>query len=572
MKIATYKIVLFLLGVLGLGVLVFPHQGMMGIVYQGMGQYHLAEKSFLKYLEKKPHHREYNLRLATLYERMAEPEKSLSLIRKLLDHRKQDWELAKLYLEKLEEAHHDQALFEARIQLVAQFEPLPSVPRQELIIQLEDALAYAKWKQLHQQAYQILLTLIRISPRPQIYEEDLYAMDLGYKNTQSAMLYLQKKLQKNPENDAARDELFGLLLIVKNITEAKQLLQEQLGKHPDSLLWLQRQMELAVSEANYVLAKTSMVKILDNPNLDASKKYYFQKELVYLYEQLHEYEQALSLISQLLLDNPNDALLLRQQYDLARRAGKQSLAQMLLENYVRRFPEDKQMRKELAYFYLYERKDLQKLPFYLAYYLASHDTNFARDVAYSLVDHKNYALALTWLSMAGLHGPQDQILLASIYFELKQDDKVIALLQGMKTKDAYQLLAQVYERQKNWQQTLYFYEQLLPYIKVTEQPDYFYRLAQLALSLKDVAKTQYYTKKLFHYFDTQSANTAELLRYYLWAKAHLFKTKTIAKEYHDAVQKYRKDRELRMEYIGLLIEQQQWQTKSAFQERYLRKR
>ena len=120
-------------------------------------------------MEKSPYNKFATLRLAHLYDRLGEPQKATLLLKNLYEHRKSDWDMATRYLDHLENRNDAETLQEARLSIAHYFMMQPRFPRRKVSEMLYDTYLHARWTQNNDEAYAILLDMMKASKDPAPY-------------------------------------------------------------------------------------------------------------------------------------------------------------------------------------------------------------------------------------------------------------------------------------------------------------------------------------------------------------------------------------------------------------------
>jgi tetratricopeptide (TPR) repeat protein len=206
------------------------------------------------------------------------------------------------------------------------------------------------------------------------------------------------------------------------------------------------------------------------------------KQLAYLYAKMGEKQKALEIYQAILNVDPSNQenwlAVIYSLYDLQ----LEEKVPELVQTYLKRFPEDTEQAKSLCYLYLYQKKKLDELPFYVTYISKSKDEDFAKDVTYSLINAKKTDEALQWIKLMQQIFPENSKW-ATLYVEVLLSEKrytqAIETLKAVQNPSEEQklLLADLYELNKDYQASLAIYQEQLQ--SNPNQPSLLSKVAQL---------------------------------------------------------------------------------------------
>ena len=350
-----------------LGWFLYPRELLLGYISEGLTELKDSETYYRQYLQKNPHSKFATLRLASVYDRMAEPERATALLQKLFDHRRQDWRVAVAFLDHLENIHADEALYRTRLEVVRRFKGDPRFPRGRLEQLLYEALQYVRWQQRNDEMYTIAGELIAVSRRPADYEGFVRGLDLGLQNNERVVVSLQQRVAEHPEDDETRQELVSTLMLLGRLDEALTVVAEGLQLAPDHVGLLKQRIALHDRQEKKLQVISDLEGLLGLNLLPA--------------KDVHDY-----------------SVMLAGSY-LA--AGREADGIGLYHQLLERSKDDPDRRGEviaaLAQFYLYERHAVDRLPLYRDYLQVKPESRIAQDVGNLLLDGGLNEDAFRWL-------------------------------------------------------------------------------------------------------------------------------------------------------------------------------
>lgn len=448
MNLSRTKIGFFFLTILVLLWFLYPKELFLGLIYEDSEDMRRAESYYLSYLKDHPHNKFASLRLARLYERMADPQRAVKVLKDLYGRRHKDFKVAMEYLDRLRNLNNEELTFREQVEIARAFRSSRRVHAEQVTELLDSAWQYAVWHQKQDEAYNILIDLIVIAPDPTYYKQVLLAYDRGFRRTDRLISTLKAELVSNPKHKEVRDELISLYTVSGRYQEGLVEIKRALKVLPDHPSYLQMRAfiygklgrpELAIQDIQQLIAISK----------DPEELRGFRRELAGLYAQTKKFDEALALYRALWQENPEEKIAWLDLIWILVDLKKVSEAVHCLEGYLRRFPEDDERREDLAQLYLYDQKDGGKLAFYQDFVTRIKQPVFALDVAYLLVEKKQPGKAIAWLEkIYPLYAVTKMATtLADLYIADKDYPKAIALLKPLAAaSDRHRLyLAQVYE-------------------------------------------------------------------------------------------------------------------------------
>lgn len=238
MKLSKTQIVAFFLALLVLGWFLYPRAVFLAVMYEDSIDHERSETYYKRYLKKRPNNKFATLRLAKLYYRMAEPEKSTKLLKELSDYRYLDWDIAQAYLEHLKAIQDEDAYYKELRRKAATFSKSKHVHPEKLRRMLNEALQYAIWQQKHDEAYVILEKLIALGRNKSYYEEEKHKLDLASKDKSKIIKILTLQLKENPKHTVKREELITIYLGANETSKALEVADSGLELNPNNVTLL----------------------------------------------------------------------------------------------------------------------------------------------------------------------------------------------------------------------------------------------------------------------------------------------------------------------------------------------
>jgi tetratricopeptide (TPR) repeat protein len=254
LKLSKLQVIAFFLVLLVLTWFLYPRELFLAMIYEGMETLEMSESQYLKYLKKNPFQKFATLRLAQLYYRMAQPEKSTELLKSLYKHRYLDWEVAHKYLDHLDAIHEEEILFQARLEVARNFKKARRLHPAQIEEILQDALDYAIFAQKSEEAYQILEELLDLGRNRESYLTEMFRIDLAAKNSDKVLQILTLNLKDHPTDEKVRQNVIEFLLTIHKYDEALDVVNQGLNIHPESIKMLRGRVEIYEKLGRYDLA------------------------------------------------------------------------------------------------------------------------------------------------------------------------------------------------------------------------------------------------------------------------------------------------------------------------------
>lgn len=389
MSLSKTKIILFFVALGILAWFLYPNKIFLAYMYEGAKDLAKAETFYKDYLVENPRDKFASLRLAQLYNRMAEPEKATPILKSLYDERKRDWEIAETYLTHLEDMNDLENLFTARREVARNFMTVPHFPVERILFLLESSMHYALWMQKYDEAYEIIDELVSMVENPIYYLEAREKIDRGLKKLDRVRASLEERLKKNPMDIVVRRDLINLHIALKNFGVAEKLADETLGLFPNDMYVLQSRVFIKIKQQDQAGAISDLVKLLTYDELTPHDREIYVSDLGNLYRETGDYAKALDIF----IAQRDEAPLKRQFWmnilgvHLETKAWNEASA--LLESYLLKFPKDHEQLKLLVDIHLYEMQDGDALDLYNNYLRTVGDASFALDVASLLAKTKS---------------------------------------------------------------------------------------------------------------------------------------------------------------------------------------
>ncbi len=368
-------------------------------MYEGFADLRKAEVQYLHYVERKPNNKFAVLRLAAVYERLAEPEKAIPHLKQLVMHRHSDWSLVEYYLDYLSYMHDPGVLAKEQAEIARLLVGKKGVHQEDIENLFWEAYLHARWTQDVEKAHSLLIDLIQISDKPKAYEETLLDLDLSLGRTHEALASLGKRLQTEPQNEELRLGMVGILSVIKDYKESLRILNEGLLATPKSL---------GLMEARADLFETMGQKLDYEQDLKALLQYYKAgtpklKDALYrlasFYQEEKRYDEAVEYFDALIQEEggtkPNQWLSLAS---LLAEAKQTQRAFEVIARYQELFGKDKISDQMILEIHLYVNEDVDQLDYYRGYIAQYGDTALGLEVANLLVSKKREGEGLAWLS------------------------------------------------------------------------------------------------------------------------------------------------------------------------------
>lgn len=595
MNLSKTKIAVFFATIIVLIWFLYPREFFLAYIYEGQGELTQAEAYYLKYLKKSPHSKFATLRLANLYSRMARPEKAIPLVKRLYEYRPHDWELAGIYLDYLRDNHWDEALYQAQLAVAENFMDRPRFPRAWIEHLLYEALQYATWQQNYDDAYDILLKLVKVARDPASFVYEISMLDRGLKRTDRLLKYLTQRLKEDPKDTDSRLELASLYMVKGELKKARVIVREGRRYEPENTSLLKLSIEINTRLGDLKRAIKQAKTLVSLKTLAAGEKPLILKQLAYLYRRNNKDKEALGIFEHLLKAAPSDIQLWRDKIDVLTKLNERGALIRTLKEFIGRFDQDNAEEvKTLAHLYLYDEKDSARLPFYLSYVRNSGDWVFALDVASQLIEFKLKQQAENWLAQITTLFPGNRKLLqmrlenlidlkkhntafalASGWLKHHPDDKKIILLtidilylQG-RHQEAESYLKRYAELQSQNPRALTFvarelyflgsHHHALFYINralgIKKTPAAWFWKMEIHHSLGDRKDYRNAAKNVIKMAEKTDDHSPNTIRMALKARGRLGLKKSVIRNYKETIAANPRAREIALDFIDLLLEE-----------------
>ena len=417
-----------------MAVILYPRTYFLGMISEGMTDMTQSEKYYLRYLEKKPHHKRTLLRLASLYEKMGFPNKAFPLLQKLYHDRSQDREVMEAYLNFLENTHRTSEIQKTRLEIVNTLESLKKPPRHRIASLLDDSLQYALWVQNIDQAYSLTLKLIHFSDKPELYRPLLDDLDRGLKNTEKMVAKLEENFKKAPGNIFTRSELISIYLVLKRYEEALRLIDYGLVENPKAYSLLRQRVEIDERRGDVEQAIQDLNRLLEI-NIPLTEREDVLLKLASLYSKSGQALLSLSIYKNLTQYFPNNKSYWEDRIYTLTGMKEWDQALSVLDEYQKIFPDDPQIQKVRIDFLLYQLKlsDPATLQLYRVFIQKYGDEKIAGDVTNLLIDHHRFQEALHWIHDISAWIPPSKLFesLLYCYLEMKNNQAALDLIRPL---------------------------------------------------------------------------------------------------------------------------------------------
>lgn len=436
MIISRSKILIFFLIVLILGWFLYPRELFLGYIYEGTEDLEKSVFYYENYLQEKPYNKFATFRLAMVYERMAEPEKALSILERLYQYRSDDWRVARYLLDKLEDYGDQERLYQIRKNIIQSFKNRSYFPQERLFDLLEENLAYARWNHLSSEAYQTLSLMSELSYDAQVVEDIEYELDRGLKKYDKIIKKLRAKFDSNSSSLYEAQDLASLYRMFEDYNKSLYIIKEALRRDPLNKDFLLLRSNIYEELKKYKNAISDLTKLSQDPSISEKERHDLIERMAFLYQQINQSETALTLYDLLIDENPNKKSYYLSRYYLLIDLDRQDEAQFFLEDLLKKFPEDLSLMKDRVAYFLYEKKQYQPQLF-RDYLLKSLDAQVGLDVVYLLMDQKLFDQALDWIhySETILSLPLEvRLAQIDIYRQSKENKRALDLALSLEDK------------------------------------------------------------------------------------------------------------------------------------------
>lgn len=381
MHLSKAKIIAFFAAILILGWFLYPKELFLGYIFEGRKEAAQSEKYYLEHLKQHPHNKFATYRLASLYERLAVPEKGVPLLEALYQRRKNDWGVAMAYLDFLENMGDEEALHRLRLRVAQDFLKVPRFSKRKIEGLLQPAMETLLWHQRLEEAQGILKQLIAMSKDPRDYLYLLLDMDQGLKKTGEVIQLLEKRLAEHPEEEFLRIDLSLVYEVNGQPQKAVEILNEGLKLGRDSLALLKARAGLFKKQKRFDAAIRDVEFLLSLKGIDPEERVDWLEALGALYDEKKDWVKALGLYTEVWRQDPLDPKHWQNVIFLHEEMGRLAEFVQWMEDYLEKFPDDEEMEKTLADAYLYRLKDPAPFDFYLRHVQNHLALTFALDAA-----------------------------------------------------------------------------------------------------------------------------------------------------------------------------------------------
>ncbi|MDO8527785.1 MAG: tetratricopeptide repeat protein [Deltaproteobacteria bacterium] len=534
MKISKTKIIAFFLALLLLVWFLYPRALFLGFIYEGLAELQQSEKYYRTYLEKNPHNKFGTLRLVSLYDRMGEPDKSGLLLKRLYEYRKSDWDVARKYLDHLEDKHDQETLYKTQLEVAHHFATVPRFPKKKVLEMYYNALQYALWNQKVDEAYDITLEMMRFDGNSQNYKYLLNDIDRGRQRKEKLLAFYTEELAEDLKNVEVRGNLADINVVMGRFKEALAVVDKGLVLAPDNPELFKTRIHIDDKLEDDKAALADIQKLLSLKNLKSDDRSDYTLQLASVYGRLGEKEKSLLLYRQILKEDPEEeSNWLSVIYTLTD-LKQTDEAIDLLKEYMQKFESGFEEEKWLANLYLYEKKDLSVLPFYKTYVQKYAKVDFALDVASLLVDQKKQETALTWLQ-------------ETMPFFPRRPDRLRYLI---KMAEVYTLLQKPAEAEK-------YYEEVV--LLSPEDAESWYWLSEAYLAQDQKKKSLNASRQVVTLFEKKRNLTDAEERMFFKSRGRVHFDDGILKDYEMALVEHPTDWDWHADFLELLMNNHQWE-------------
>ncbi len=450
MHLSKTKIAFFFVTIAVLVALLYPREFFMAYIYEGTQDLTIAEEYYLNYLKKNPNSKFAIIRLSHLYKRMALPEKALPLLNSLYEHRLSDWDTAMEYLNYLEEMRLDDELYSRRLKIAEIFAANKKVPAAKLNELLDNALHYALWHQKNEDAYGILIKLVRLADKKNKpnYIEQLATLDRGMKNSSALITFLNEQLKENPGDTGIISEIASIHIVTRQYAKAQTLLEKGFADNPNDLGFVRSLLNLYETLGQDEKAISMARHMLKNIGLSKSETEKTIYTLGTLLMRVEKYAEARDIFISLNKTHPEYKDYWKNLIQCYSYLNQREDMAETLALYLEKFPDDTEVLKQLVDYELYEQKNTTVVSLYKTYLKKEPRLSFAKDVAYLLFAKKMTNEGISWLELSmqlvGRHEIFYRMSLEAL-IELKAFDRAIALCDEAtkifpKSKDLAEIL------------------------------------------------------------------------------------------------------------------------------------
>lgn len=579
----------------------YPRAFFLGYIYEGSDDLDRSEAYYLNYLQNKPYDKFASLRLASLYDRMGEPEKATKILKELSEHRATDWKIAESYLAHLEGMKDDEHYYREAQKVGERFLELKRFSKAKAADLLDRAYRYALWQQRFEDAIQILQKLIQLPEHSKEYKNDLDSLIRGLHRTDAIVTNLEERLRQNPKDLEAAKDLIDVYLITGDLAEAKRRIDAYRALNPPTLDMLR--LSAAVNERMGLNPSlfVDLESMLAFPGLPDEERASIMMSLASLALKAGETEKALEYYKLLLSEHPKNKEYWMSVFYTLNETGRTEEAIAHLKLTLETFGRDPDILRSLSSIYLYERKDLSQIPLYWEALQADPREEFALDVANALTAEKKYAEAASWLKKArGLVGASlrlDEFWIETLLADRQYEAALQVIEPWLSSNNPKMLLnaARIQVLLGNRAEAEQFYERLaglsnndaeiwlevgreihflgnakkaLPFLRRASElaPDnaqiwFWISEAEYSLGNRDPSKSA--ANKAVEAFGKQARLSPEDKRMELKARARIQLTPQVREEYRVALKAQPLNQELRADFLDVLLDQRQWKEAKA---------
>lgn len=389
MNISKTKIAFFFIAMLLMLWFLYPRELFMAFIFEGRADLVKAENYYKDYLQKRPYNKFAMLRLAGLYERMAAPERAIATLKDLYHYRRNDWDVAKHYLEVLRYAGKEKEWFEEQLLVAEHFQAVPRFSRGRVKDLLLEALDYALWWQDFAQVDHILDRIEKLKKKwGREYLDTRIYLARAQKKMDEVVDYLQKMLARHPDDFSSRGDLAGIYILQKKFPEALLLVEEGLRLAPKRHELLDLRYRVHLAQRNWPAALEALLGILAQPDVGVERRIHYFEDLAGLYQQRGEWKKSIEVYELILSMGGSKELYLPDMALACQEMKDHGHAVKFWREYLDLVPKDREAWKNLVGLYLYEIKDAAQWDFYRDYLQKFADEKFAVDVLYFYQTHK----------------------------------------------------------------------------------------------------------------------------------------------------------------------------------------
>lgn len=595
MNISKTKIAFFFIAMLLMLWFLYPRELFMAFIFEGRADLVKAENYYRDYLQKRPYNKFAMLRLAGLYERMSAPEKAIATLEDLYHYRRNDWDVARRYLEVLRYAGNEKEWFKQQLLVAEHFQAVPRFPRARVKDLLLEALDYALWWQDFAQVDRILDQIEKLKKKwGREFQETRIYLARAQKKMDEVVVYLRNMLARHPDDFSSREDLAGIYILQKKFSESLNLVEEGLKLAPQRHELLDLRYRIHFAQKNWPKALETLLAILAQPDPDTERRIHYLDDLAGLYGRQGELKKSLEVYELILSMGGSREQYLPDMAQICQEMKDHHRATRLWSEYLDLVPDDRAAWETLAGLYLYEIKDAACWDFYQEYLQKFSDAKFAADVLYFYQARGTKAVEMQKIFdvLLALFPRHLEILGAYVDFLSEQKKYEEALRQAkillaLKPRDAASLLrvAGLYQLNSDFKEAAIHYERLgrlrfndLNTLKLVGRELFFLGQVDVALKYFDRAleldahdaEIYFWEQEIFFYkldrrrtrlmarqavalFGLEASLDQEAKRMFLKSRARLKLDDGVMADYRELMRLVPKDSDLHADFIDVLL-------------------